>query len=146
MKAYKKIIERLKNERQKIYFIHYSCQSLSDDNEGYSPRITSIAVLHMLSSQMHSFSIHLKAEEMGIARNDIFNNYGVLEMKMLEDFFDFIQKHTENSIWIHWNMTNINYGFEALEHRYKILTKKEPTHVDENNKINISNLFKKRYG
>lgn len=46
MKEYKQIIKKLKTDEDKIYFIHYSCQSLSDNNEGYSPRITSIAVLH----------------------------------------------------------------------------------------------------
>ncbi len=37
------LMKLLNENGNKIYFIHYSCQNLSDDNEGYSPRITSIA-------------------------------------------------------------------------------------------------------
>jgi hypothetical protein len=146
MKAYNKIINKLKENREKIYFIHYSCQNLSDENEGYSPRITSIAVLHMLSSQMHSFSIHLIAEGMKIPRDDIFNKYNEIETIMLERFFNFISNRPSDAVWIHWNMTNINFGFETIEHRYNVLTGKEPIHIDEKNKFNLSYLLKRKYG
>ena len=46
MKARDKI-QKLNQEIEKLLTIHYSCESLSDDNEGYSPRITSIAVQHI---------------------------------------------------------------------------------------------------
>lgn len=69
------IINGLNEDAEKIYFIHYSCQNLSDDNEGYSPGITSIAVLHMTSDQMYSFSMHIIAEELKISRGDIFDHY-----------------------------------------------------------------------
>lgn len=65
-KANNATIRELNENDEDIYFIHYSCQNLSDDNEGYSPRITSIAVLHMISDQMYSFSMHLIAEELKI--------------------------------------------------------------------------------
>ena len=78
IKTYKDILE------------NNSCQSLSDDNEGYSPRITSIAVLHSESYQMFSFSIHLLAERLKIIRDLIFDRYGEIELKMLQDFFDFV--------------------------------------------------------
>jgi hypothetical protein len=32
-----------------LLVVHYSCQNLNDNNEGFSPRITSIAVLHVVS-------------------------------------------------------------------------------------------------
>ena len=146
MKAYRKIIDKIESKREKVYFIHYSCQNLSDENEAYSPRITSIAVLHMLSSQMHSFSIHLIAEEMHIQRENIFEEYDDIERNMLEKYFNFISNRKEDSIWIHWNMTNINYGFETLEHRFKVLTGKDPIHIDEHNKFNLSYILKRRYG
>jgi len=85
MKAYKRITDKLRREKSNIFFLHYSCQSLGDDNEGFSPRITSIAVLHMISSQMHSFSVHLVAEEMGISREEIFNNYDAIEKQCLKN-------------------------------------------------------------
>lgn len=39
---------------------------------------------------------------------------------MLDEFFKFAKNHDKN-YWIHWNMRDIKYGFQALEHRYKIL-------------------------
>ena len=146
MNSYEKIVKNISENRHKVYFIHYSCQNLSDDNEGYSPRITSIAILHMDSSQMHSFSVHLVAEEMHISREKIFESYDSIESQMLEKYFEFIKSRKENTIWVHWNMSNVNYGFEVLEHRYKVLTGNEPIHIDENYKHNLSNLIKKRYG
>jgi hypothetical protein len=65
---------------------------------------------------------------------------------MLEKYFEFIDSRKENSIWVHWNMSNVNYGFEVLEHRYKVLTGKEPIHIDEISKYNLSNIIKKKYG
>lgn len=146
MKQYKQDLKKINAQKEKIYFIHYSCQSLSDDNEGYSPRITSIAVLHMVSKQMYSFSIHLVAERLGINRDEIFNRYEEIERKMLEDFFTFVEERLSNSIWIHWNMSNINFGFETLEHRYSVLSNKTSKHIDENNKYNLSHILRDKYG
>lgn len=139
---FKKIFEN----RAKTFFIHYSCQSLSDDNEGYSPRITSIAVLHLDSSQMLSFSMHLVAEELGISRQDIGTHYDEIESEMLKKFSVFVSRNLEGTYWVHWNMTNINYGFEALEHRARILTGATMPHIAELDRFNISNLLKKKYG
>lgn len=139
-------IKALDLEEEKIYFIHYSCQNLSDDNEGYSPRITSIAVLHMTSDQMNSFSMHLVAEEMNISRDKILENYDTIEKMMLKRFFDFAKEREDKSIWIHWNMTNINFGFETLEHRYRVLSGATPFHIPENNRYNISKLVRQKYG
>lgn len=146
MKEYKSILSEINKNKEKVYFIHYSCQSLSDDNEGYSPRITSIAVLHMQSSQMHSFSMHLVAEQLGIKREEILDYYDEIEKEMLKSFFDFIKMKKDNSIWLHWNMTNTNFGFEALEHRYKVLSSGNAIHIEERNKYNLSYLLKKKYG
>jgi hypothetical protein len=144
-KSAKKIISKIEAKYQQLYFIHYSCQNLGDDNEGYSPRITSIAILHSASSQMYSFSIHIVAEELHIMRDSIEDNFDKIEMEMLDRYFNFISERSD-SIWIHWNMTNINFGFEAIEHRYKVLTGKNPITIDEKNKFNLSSLLKKRFG
>jgi len=140
------IIKELDKNSEKIYFIHYSCQNLSDDNEGYSPRITSIAVMHMTSDQMYSFSMHLIAEELKISREEILDNYDKIEETMLKRFFEFAETRDNDSIWIHWNMTNINFGFETLEHRYRVLTGDTPFHISEKFRYNISKLIENRYG
>ena len=63
----KEFIKEVKRTPQNFYIIHYSCQSLNDDNDGLSPRITSIAILHLSTDQTVSFSIHAIAEELGIS-------------------------------------------------------------------------------
>lgn len=146
MNVYKEIMKTIKGNRDDVYYIHYSCQSLSDDNEGYSPRITSIAVLHEKSSQMFSFSIHLVAEKLRISRDEIFQKYEEIELRMLNEFFEFVNERIHNAVWIHWNMSNINYGFEALEHRYEVLSNQKCVHVNEKNKYNLSNVLKLRFG
>ncbi|MDP1772735.1 MAG: hypothetical protein Q8L15_10660 [Methylobacter sp.] len=80
---FKRAIKELTENSSSLFAIHYSCQNLSDSNEGYSPRITSVAVLHIEHSVMHSFSIHLIAEEKHVARDNIEAEYDSLEGEML---------------------------------------------------------------
>ena len=140
------LFDKINKNKQNTFFIHYSCQSLGDNNEGLSPRITSIAVLHCASSQMRSFSMHLSAEELGIGKVNISLNYDKIEKNLLEHFAKFVKDSGNNSYWVHWNMSNINFGFEAIEHRYKVLTKKDMVHIPEINRFNLSTLLKKKYG
>jgi hypothetical protein len=135
----------LKENEQNLFVIHYSCQNLNDNNENYSPRITSIAVLHVGSSTMHSFSIHLVAEFKDIARESIHEHYDILEKEMLTQFFNFVSDN-DNGFWLHWNMSNINYGFEALAHRYKVLSKLEAKRIPDSKKYNLSTLLLSNYG
>lgn len=138
-------LKLLKENEQSLFIVHYSCQNLNDNNENYSPRITSIAVLHVGSSTMHSFSIHLIAEIKGIAREDIHDHYDDLEGEMLDQFFGFVAEN-DNGYWLHWNMSNINYGFEALTHRYKVLTQKDAKRIPDSRKFNLSALILSVYG
>lgn len=141
----KEKLEYLKENKDAIYIIHYSCENLNDNNEGYSPRITSLAIIHVESDTTHSFSIHLVAEQMKIDRSEIKNRYDDIEKVMLEEFNDFIKNHQEG-LWIHWNMSNINYGFQAIEHRYKVLTGKEASKVSDLKKFNLSKMILGIYG
>lgn len=128
-----------------LRIIHYSCQNLSDSNENYSPRITSIAALHVERSIMHSFSIHLVAEEEKVDRDNIECEYDRLEGEMLDRFYRFVSENP-NARWLHWNMSNINYGFETLSHRYRVLMGKEAPKIADSRRYNISTLILKKYG
>lgn len=128
-----------------LFFIHYSCENLSDDNEGYSPRVTSIAVLHHKTKMMRSFSIHLVAERKGVPRSEIENHYNDLELEMLNDFMSFIDANPQ-ACYLHWHMTNINYGFEAIWHRYECLSGKRIAHIPADNKFNLPTLLKDAFG
>jgi len=140
-----KKMKHLIQNKSKILFIHYSCQNFTDKNQELSPRITSIAVLFNNGNILKSFSIHYTAEILHIDRNDIENKYNDIEKEMLSDFFKFAESQYDY-IWLHWNMSNINYGFEALEHRYKVLTGKDAYKISEENKYNLSKLILNKYG
>ncbi|WP_323911538.1 hypothetical protein [Aeromonas caviae] len=138
-------LKKLHENEQSLFIVHYSCQNLNDNNENYSPRITSIAVLHVGSSTMHSFSIHLIAEIRKIPRDDIDRHYDDLERDMLAQFFSFLSDN-DGGYWLHWNMSNINYGFEALIHRYKVLSGEDGKRIPDSKKFNLSSLILSVYG
>jgi len=141
----KETLKKLRENEQSLFIVHYSCQNLNDNNENYSPRITSIAVLHVGSSTMHSFSIHLVAEIRKIPREDIDQHYDDLEKEMLAQFFSFLSDN-DGGFWLHWNMSNINYGFEALIHRYKVLSGEDGKRIPDSKKFNLSSLILSVYG
>lgn len=141
-----KLVDEILSKKENTYLIHYSCQNLNDSNEGYSPRITSIAVLHLKSSQMSSFSVHTIAEELKINKSEIVDHFDEIEKIIVERFFKFAESKGENVKWVHWNMKNINFGFEHLEHRYRILTNQEPFHINEKNRYNLSSMLNHKYG
>jgi hypothetical protein len=130
----------------RFYIIHYSSQSLYDEGlDGLSPRITSVVVMHYATRQTVSFAIHAVAESLGISKEDVSQNYDRIEKELLKRFYDFIRDRREK-YWIHWNMRNIIYGFEHLEHRYRTLSSNEPPHIPIEVRLNLNDLLKERFG
>src|SRR5882762_7645984 len=104
-------------------------QSLYDEGvDGLSPRITSIVVMHFATRQTVSFALHAVAESIGIPKEEVENRYDQIERALLQSFFDFIRDRRDKN-WVHWNMRHITYGFEHIEHRYRLLTGQEPLGV-----------------
>lgn len=70
-----------------------------------------------------------------------------LERDMLEGYFTFLQSHVD-STFVHWNMRDDNYGFSALEHRFKVLGG-SPVVLHDNKKFDLARelitLFGKKY-
>lgn len=126
------------------WVIHYSCESFYDQPNGASPRITSIALRRLDSGQTLSFSIHQVAEEHGIAFDLIEAHYDELEQQMLNAFYQHVGSH-KGMKYLHWNMRDINYGFAALEHRYRVLAG-TPAVIDDDKKIDLARLLIDIYG
>jgi len=123
---------------------HYSCQSFYDRPNGASPRITSIAIRRLDSGQTLSFSIHQVAEERGVPFEQIDALYDELERKMLDAFFAHLGSY-RGMKYLHWNMRDINYGFAAIEHRYRVL-KGSPIVIEDDKKIDLARLLIDIYG
>ncbi|MGM0582957.1 MAG: hypothetical protein ACQETL_19930 [Bacteroidota bacterium] len=124
--------------------IHYSCESFYEKSDGKTPRVTSIAVRNLHSGQTDSFSIHQVAEEEQIDFDKITDHYDELEKKMLDRYFEFI-RNRQHCNWIHWNMRDMNYGFAAIEHRYRVLCG-SPIQVSEDRKFDLSRALVDLYG
>lgn len=115
-----KKIEELKSKKSRTLVIHYSCESFFVTH-GRTPRVTSIAIRNRDNSNTVVFSIHLMAQIKG---KDLLNlslqDFDYLEKEMLKDFFVYLKKH-QSYCWVHWNMRNANFGFEAIDNRFRIL-------------------------
>ena len=131
---------------EKVSAIHYSCESFYDLPDGRSPRITSIAVRNLETGQTVSFSIHQVAELRGTALTHaaIEPLYTELEKVMLDEFYDYLRTNL-TQVFLHWNMRDKNYGFQAIEHRYRVLDG-TPIIVHDDRKTDLSCLFIDIYG
>ena len=63
---------------------------------------------------------------------------------MLDRYFEFIRLH-QHCQWVHWNMRDVNYGFAAIEHRYRVLGGL-PISVSEEKKFDLSRSLIDMYG
>lgn len=143
----KQALERLNDLARKeehVLLVHYSCESFYDRPEGQTPRVTSIAVRNYSSGQTVSFSIHKIAEIQHIPFKEIENNYNDREKEMLDEFFAYL-KERRTHIWVHWNMRDINFGFPALEHRYRVLGG-DPVILEDTQKVYLARLLIAMYG
>ena len=138
------LLDEVLDQPSVVNLIHYSCESLDDRPSGTSPRITSIAVRNLGSNSTSSFSIHRVAERNGISASELEQHYDRFERKMLDEFDDFVRRHL-NYKWLHWNMRDSNFGFEAIEHRYRVLGG-TPTHVPEAQRIDLAGALIDIYG
>lgn len=55
---------------------------------------------------------------------------------MLGDFYKFVKTHLSYN-WIHWNMRDINYGFQAIDHRFSVLGGK-PISIPDSQKFDLA--------
>lgn len=124
--------------------IHYSCESFYERPNGASPRITSIAVRNLGTERTQTYSIHQVAERNGVPISQITDHYDKLEKQMLNEFFEFVRLHHDDR-WIHWNMRDSNFGFVAIEHRYKVLGG-DPVAIDDARKYNLASILIDLYG
>jgi hypothetical protein len=137
-------VSELMTRPEMVIVIHYSCESFYDRTDGSSPRITSIAVRNLATGQTSSFSIHQMAERQKVARDKIEQNYDRLEKLMLDGFYEYVHGHSSHN-WLHWNMRDINYGFLAIDHRYRVLGG-QPKEIHESRLFDLARLVTALYG
>ncbi len=137
-KENRKAIEKAFENSNRTYLIHYSCESFYENQSGTSRRVTSIAVRNLSSAQTHSWSIH-KSAELHNKINRINEDIDNLERDMLSSYFDFLRKNADFT-YIHWNMRDDAYGFQALEHRFRVLGG-EPFILQDDKKLDLARVL-----
>ena len=140
----KETLFRLISNPLQTLIIHYSCESFYGIPDGKSPRITSIAVRFYGTGQTVSFSIHKAAELKDTSLSNIDQKYDVFEKEMLNEYYKFVKAHRDH-YWVHWNMRDINYGFEAINHRFSVL-KGKPEIIPDSHKIDLSKILQELFG
>lgn len=141
----KSFIDRIRRSPGEFFVIHYSCQNLFGDAPGLSPRITSITVVQFETDQKFSFSTHAIAEELHIPKSEVEARFDEVESELLNRFYAFIQNY-RGSYWVHWNMRDLTYGFEHLEHRARVLEITNPPVIPPQQRINLNDMLRARYG
>lgn len=141
----RQFIKSVKLNPEHFFLIHYSCQNLNDENEGLSPRITSIAINHYATGQSVSYSTHSIAEELRIPRDEVLQRFDEVEIELLTQFYRFIRDRRDK-YWVHWNMRNLTFGFEHLEHRYRALGGTDACVIAVERRLNLNDLIADRYG
>lgn len=136
-------IDDLYENSIRVYIIHYSCESFYTNPTGGSTRVTSIAIRNLNSAQTKSWSIHKSAELAGQLKA-VPENLDALERDMLNGYFAFLEAHRDCK-FIHWNMRDENYGFAALEHRFRVLGG-SPFLIHDDNKVDLARVLVNLYG
>ncbi len=138
------LLESLLEQPDIVNVIHYACESFNDPGSENSPRITVIAIRNMGSGQTVTFSLDHEAELANISVSKIKENLDELERKMLCKFYGHVSMN-RNYKWLHWNMRDTTYGFNALANRYRVLGK-EPTEIPDALLFDLSHILVDIYG
>lgn len=137
-------IELIEKNRIDTLLIHYSCESFLNSN-GRTPRIVSISIMDLETSQTTTFSIHLQAQFLKMDFNNLTeNDFDKCETKMLEEYYEFLTNNN-TKYYVHWSMNNSNFGFKAIDNRFRILGGKEEE-IENKFKVNLGETLCLIYG
>jgi hypothetical protein len=146
--ARKELKEVVKNQNNTLA-ICYSHASYQNENDEISPMITAIVIRSLNGNIYEHFGVHIEADLINCTKQDIKDYYPELELSMLEKFNDFMKRHT-HCYWVHWDMININYGFQAIKHRYiKLAGDKQGRNfyeISNNMRVNLNTVLVNMYG
>ena len=127
-----------------VLAIHYACESFASGRGSDSPRITAIAATNLGTGETQAFSISAEAELLHLPPLKILARLDELETALLQKFFTFLAL-SRAMRFVHWNMRNAVYGFEALEHRSAVLGG-QPIHIPDSQKLDLARLLTEIYG
>jgi len=142
-------LKKITEDSSKVLFIHYSSSSTFDEDDygNISPIITSIVIKSLGGQIDKQYAIHLEADKAQIPKDQIHDSYRDLELRILKLYNGFVRRHLD-CYWIHWDMKNIHFGFEAIKHRYEKIFEdlSEYCEIPSNKKKNLRKIIEGMYG
>ena len=134
MKPHETAIDELKhaiNENEEIFVVHYSCESWFDV-KNQPVAISCVAVVDLIGDNSTTFS--------QVDRKDSAEEY------VLKSYFDFLRKNCGARI-IHWKMNSADFGFRALEHRFRYISSPDDLpHPSHDRTYDLNRIISGRYG
>lgn len=122
--------------KEDIFVIHYACSGFLE-NQTELPRVAAIAVRSLTGSQLELFS---RTNCVADANSDD------AEIELLEKYMNFI-KAKSGAKFIHWNMSNSTYGFQALESRLAQLKGgANSSLVNTSNCFDLDTILERKFG
>jgi hypothetical protein len=127
-------------EGSNVICIHYSCENFNDVVDRPAA-VSAIGVAPFTDP-----SGEHQADVFSIANSAENDDRDAREKDMFQRFFEFARNQTD-AHWVHWNMNNATYGFNALIARYRYLLEKEPPAVFRSERLyDLDSIVGARYG
>ncbi|MDQ1294872.1 MAG: hypothetical protein QG608_2757 [Actinomycetota bacterium] len=120
---------------ESVVAVHYASESFITSKDR-PPAISSIAVYDLHSSDVQGFS---RADAPPCVEGED------REIDLLKRFYCHLDTLQESRI-LHWNMNRPEFGFSALETRYRYLTEKNPSCAPLRRLYDIDTLIASQYG
>lgn len=116
--------------------LHYGCENLYTATD-HPASVSCIAFCRISRADAGSFSVVDVPKETGSSE---------AELAVLRAYFDFAQQNS-NAALAHWNMSKADYGFGALEARFKYLTGDDPPYrVPRDRTYDLDDLIAHEHG
>jgi len=119
-----------------LIVIHYGCENLYTAKD-HPASVSCVAYCRVVRAEAGSFSVVDTPE--GTDPSDA-------ELQVLKRYFAFLERNG-GAAFVHWNMSKPDYGFSALEARYKFLTADDaPYQVPRDRTYDLDDLITYEYG
>jgi hypothetical protein len=123
-------IRELENSLSTIRIIHYGCESWYSVKDRPTA-ISCIAIVELVTKEEIAFSLTDYHEEP--------------EKKLLEAYYKYLRDWPD-ARYVHWNMHSSDYGFAAIDKRYRYLFGQEPPYsVPKEMRYDLDALISFRY-
>jgi hypothetical protein len=124
---------------EQMVAIHYACENIYDAGD-HPPKVACIAYCPIGRGSAGSFG-HL-----GAPRGEEGDDGDAAEKWVLRQYFEMIKQNPTVTI-VHWNMNKADYGFTALESRYRYLFGEEaPYRVPQDRAFDLDDLVAAEHG